>query len=106
MHARRLLNVHPCHIDVRLFFSFHGSSGERKRHFHESAGFVFEISFKKIIVACTPLSLAFSSIFSHSDLFHNGLTGSIPPQMLMLTKLTLLYAPKWNILLSVGHILY
>ena len=52
------------------------------------------------------LSLAFSSIFSHSDLFHNGLTGSIPPQMLMLTKLTLLYAPKWNILLSVGHILH
>ena len=40
---------------------------------------------------------AFQVFFSCSGLWDNALTGTIPPQISALTKLTYLYAPKWHI---------
>ena len=48
-------------------------------------------------VGLARLSLSLSSFFSCSGLYNNALTGTIPPQISALTKLTKLYA-----LLSVG----
>ena len=46
------------------------------------------------------------SFFSCRHLNDNDLTGRVPSQISMLTELRELYARKWNILLSVGHMLY
>ena len=45
-----------------------------------------------------------SSFFSCRDLDRNALTGTIPPQISMLSRLTRLYAPKMAQLLCIGHI--
>ena len=54
--------------------------------------------------SCAP-SLSFQVFFPRRSFYLNALTGTILPQISTLTKLSVLYAPKMEQLLSVGHVL-